>query len=136
VSDLSGSDRNQEVVGLLRRWQHAPEEHFVLPLPNTGLGTFKNAVNHRQGIIWIESSDSIEAYVTDDLRPRPNPSVDWNAGGVEVRRSDKPPKMTLVLPKAVTPNAPKPSDRDEHICHAPFNRLFFRRSAYNSPRTR
>src|SRR5260370_40853137 len=98
MSDLSGPDNNQKVVRLLRRCEHALEEHFILSLPDAWLGAFKNTVNHRQRIIRIESPDSVEPDMTDDLWPRPNLSVDGNPGRIEVGRSRKPPRIVLVFP--------------------------------------
>src|SRR6266550_2056631 len=132
MSDLSGPDNNQKVVRLLGCWQPVLEEDLVLSLPNARLGAFKNTVNHRQRIIRIESSDSVEPDMTDDLWPRPNLSVDGNPGRVEVGRPRKPPRIVLVFPKTPTPNAPEICDCNQHLFHAPFNRLFFCRSAYNS----
>src|SRR5260370_18350451 len=40
--------------------------------------------------------------------------------------------MIWILPQAPTPDTTKPFERDVHFCHAPFKRLFFCRSLYNS----
>jgi len=116
----------------LRSWQHALEENLILSLPNAGFRALKDAVDHPERVIRIEASDTVEPDVTDNLGPGPDLSIDLNAGCVEVRRTRKPPRIALVLAKAPPPNAPKTVDSDPHFCHAPFQRLFFCRSAYKS----
>src|SRR6267154_122471 len=132
VSHLTGPDNNKEVVRLLRRWQHTREQHFILPLPDTWLRALKDAVDHCQRMIRIEASDAVESHVPHDLGACANASVDENPCRVEVRASRKAPRITFVFPKTAMPNAPKTCDCNQHLFHAPFKRLFFCRSAYNS----
>src|SRR5487761_286843 len=103
MSDIDGSYDNQEVVRLLRSWQHALEEHFVLTIPNAWLGTLKNAVDHCQLTVRVEASGTIEAHMTHDLRPRPNVAIDGNTGGVEIRCARKPLRIIFIPPKTATP---------------------------------
>src|SRR5690349_8032686 len=132
ATNLGSPDDHQEIVGLLRSRQHALEEHFVLTVPDTGLGALKHAVDHCQRMIWIEAADSVEPGMADDLGSRSDLSVDRNAGRVEVRCPCESLRIVLVHPKAPAPNTPKACNRDEHLGYTPFSRLFFCRSTYNS----
>src|SRR5579859_5801796 len=125
-------DNNQEVVRLLRRREHALEEHLVLAIPDAWLRALKDAIDHSQWMIRIESSDSVEPDMTDDLGARADLSLDGNSCCIEICRARKALRIALVLSEAPAPNTPKAGHGNEHFCHAPFRRLFFCRSAYNS----
>src|SRR5579863_9350888 len=83
-------------------------------------------------MIWVETADTIEPDMTYDLWSRPDITVHSYTSCVKVRRPREPVWIVLVFPKATTPNTSKSCDGDQHLCHAPFNRLFFCRSTYNS----
>src|SRR6267378_8209950 len=132
VTDLGRSRDHKKVVGLLRRWQHSLEQYFILTLPDAWIGTFKNTVHHAQWIVRIETSHSVEPDMTDNLRSRSDVAIDRNSGSVEIRRSRKSSRIIWIVPDAPAPDTAKPRNRDQHFCHAPFKRLFFWRSVYNS----
>jgi len=72
-------DNNQEVVRLLRRREHALEEHFILPLPYAWLRTLKDAIDHSQRMIRVEASNAIESHMTDSPGRVPDLPTDGNS---------------------------------------------------------
>jgi hypothetical protein len=83
-------------------------------------------------MIRVEASDAIESLMTDNPGPGPDLPTDGNSCCIEICRARKAPWIALVLSEALVPNTPKACHGNEHFCHAPFRRLFFCRSAYNS----
>src|SRR5260370_17379878 len=119
-------------MGLLWAWQQWPEYNFVLGLPNTWVGTFKDTVHHAQRIVRVETSNSVEPHMADNFRAGSDLAIDGNSSSVEVRRSRKPSRISRIFSNTAAPNASKTRDRDQHSCQAPFKRLVFWRSVYNS----
>jgi hypothetical protein len=105
-------DNNQEVVRLLRRREHALEEHFILPLPYAWLRALKDAIDHSQRMIRVEASNAIESHMTDNPGPGPDLPTDGNSCCIEICRARKAPRIALVLSKAPAPNAPETCDRN------------------------
>src|SRR5205807_2393964 len=95
--------------------EDALEQHFVLSVPDTRLGTFKHAVDHGQSPVWIEPSDAVESRVTHDLGSRSDRTVDPNTGSVEVRSSSQSFRIIFLGPKTGTPNTAKACDGDPHF---------------------
>src|SRR5260370_42511223 len=132
VPDLGGTDNNQEVVRLLRRREHALEEHFILSLPYAWLRALKDAIDHSQRMIRVEASNAIESHMTDNPRPVPDLPTDGNSCCIAICRARKAPPLALVLSKAPAPNTPKAGHANYHSCHAPFPTLLFSPAPYNS----
>src|SRR5690348_5054448 len=132
ATGLCGFHDNKKVVGRLRRGENALEKHFVLPIPHAWFGAFKYIIDHRQSVVRIKASDAVESDMAWDLWPRSDVAIHRHARSVEVRRPSESSRITLVVPATAAPDTSETRNCNQHRGHAPFNRLFFCRSAYNA----